>query len=503
MRSLVGSVIDAARTVVNRSPVPYVPMDYTSTVSGLQDRQDRGGHLRAMGSQGTVFSIVDRFATSTAAVDWHMHRLTRVRARETAKCPLCDKTGVTMIEDHLALKTWNKPNDFFTRQELVEAGQQHFDLTGETWILVEYFEGTKLPAGLWLVRPDRIEPIPSKERFLVGYIYKSPDGQRIPLDLDELKLIRRPDPEDPYRGLGAIQAAMRDVDGARMSAEWVRQFFLNSAEPGGMIRTEGQLGDTEWNRLRSRWNEQHKGVNRAHRVAILEGYEWIDRKYTNKDMELAGLRTLSRDFIREAYGIPKFALGDVDDVNRATAEASKAWFAESATVPRLDRWKRMLNNDILPLFGSTSQGVEFAYGSPVPPDVETENATRTSKTTAFATLVKAGVHEDDAADVCGLPYMRFTKPEPVAPAGGPGAPGDDEDDDDTDDTDSPENAMRWEAVEHVDDNTCDECKANNGKLYRNRAEAYRDYPGGQGYINCIGHQYGNDCRGRVRKRRTK
>lgn len=495
MRSLFGSVVSAARTVVNRAPVPYTAMDYVGVPVGQTGTQDRAGHLKTMGSNGTVFAIVDRFATSTAAVDWHMHRL-RQRGRGTAMCEMCEEPGVTFLEDHLALRIWNKPNDFFTRQELVEAGQQHFDLTGETWLLMEYYEGTKLPRGIWGIRPDRIDPVPSKEQYLVGYIYKSPDGQRIPLDLDEVMMIRRPDPDDPYRGLGAIQAAFRDVDSSRLAAEWNRQFFLNSAEPGGMIKTDGRLAPAEWEELRMRWNEQHKGVSRAHRVAILEGYEWIDRKYTNKDMELIGLRTLSRDFIREAFGIPKFALGDVEDVNRATADASKAWFAESATVPRLDRWKRMLNSDFLPLFGSTGANVAFAYGHPVPPDQEMENDTLTAKTTAFATLVKANVDERDAAQVTGLPPMRMKKVEPVRPEMQPGT-----NDDDDDMSDGPENAMRWEAVEHMDDNTCDECRANDGKLYRNRAEAYADYPGGQGYINCIGHQYGNDCRGRVVKRR--
>jgi phage portal protein BeeE len=497
VKSLLGSVVDLVGAA-RRAPVPFVAMDYAGTGIGLVSTQNRAGHLQAMGSNGTLFSIVDRFATSTAAVDWHMHRLRMVRARDTAVCPLCEKPGVALLEDHLALRIWNKPNDFYTRQELVEAGQQHFDLTGETWLLVERDERMRsIPLGLWVIRPDRIEPVPSKERFLVGYIYRSPDGQKIPLELDEVKQIRRPDPEDPYRGLGAVQAAMRDLDGARLSAEYARQFFLNSAEPGGMIKTDGRLDDKEWHTLRMRWNEQHKGVSRAHRVAILEGYEWIDRKYTNKDMELVGLRTLSRDFIREAYGIPKFALGDVDDVNRATADASRAWFAESATVPRLDRWKRMLNNDFLPLFGSTSPGVEFAYGNPVPPDEEALNAARDSRVTSWATLVKAGAHPDDASDVVGLPRMRVEKPEPAPVPEGARAP---EEDDDDPDSGEPEAAMRWVAQEHIDDNTCDECKANDGKTYRNRAAAYADYPGGQGFIKCIGHQFGNDCRGKVVKR---
>lgn len=62
-------------------------------------------------------------------------------------------------------------------------------------------------------------------------------------------------------------------------------------------------------------------------------------------------------------------------------------------------------------------------------------------------------------------------------------------------------ARRWEAVEKDDDNACEPCGAVDGTLYRNREDAYRDYPGGVGYKDCVGVQYGNACRGKVVKRR--
>ncbi len=63
--------------------------------------------------------------------------------------------------------------------------------------------------------------------------------------------------------------------------------------------------------------------------------------------------------------------------------------------------------------------------------------------------------------------------------------------------------MRWKVVGHEDDSTCDDCRDNFDKLYRSRAAAYADYPGGKGYIKCVGAQYGNECRCRVEKRRAK
>ena len=61
-------------------------------------------------------------------------------------------------------------------------------------------------------------------------------------------------------------------------------------------------------------------------------------------------------------------------------------------------------------------------------------------------------------------------------------------------------ANRWVAKEHIDDSTCQPCIDNDGRLYKNREDAYADYPDGKGYVNCVGAEYGNDCRGRVVKR---
>lgn len=64
----------------------------------------------------------------------------------------------------------------------------------------------------------------------------------------------------------------------------------------------------------------------------------------------------------------------------------------------------------------------------------------------------------------------------------------------------PENALRWEVKAHVDDNTCEKCKGNDGKLYKSRAAAYKDYPRNKGYKHCVGAKFGNNCRCRVVKR---
>jgi HK97 family phage portal protein len=261
-----------------------------------------------------------------------------------------------------------------------------------------------------------MRPIPAYEDYLVGYMYRSPDGEEVPLSLDEVIQLRMPNPLDPYRGMGPVQTILMDLDSDRYSAEWNRNFFLNSAEPGGIIQVDKRLTDDEFDEMQMRWDEQHRGVSRAHRVAILEHGKYVPRAFSQRDMQFAELRGLSQDVIRGAFGIPKFAVGDLEDVNRATAEASKAWFSEQMTVPRLERIKDALNFQYLPLFGSTGKNVEFDYDNPVPPNIDEENSTLAAKTAAYKTLLDAGVDPDDAADYVGIPRMKMApKPGPVAP----------------------------------------------------------------------------------------
>ncbi|MFD9618493.1 phage portal protein [Streptomyces virginiae] len=386
----------------NKVPVPYVGKHSAgSPLGGSFQRNDAEAQLRAMGSVGTLFSIVRRTSEATSQVDWKLYRKAKSGLDE-------DRVEVT---SHAALDVWNKPNPFMTQQEFIETFQQHLDLTGEGWwITATHPLMPGVPQELWPVRPDRMEPVPHPEDFLSGYLYRGPGGELVPLGLDQVVFLRTPNPMDLYRGMGPVQSILADLDATRYSAEWNKNFFLNSAEPGGIIEIPEALSDEDFNQLQTRWNEQHRGVANAHRVALLEHGKWVDRKFTQRDMQFAELRSVSRDVIREAFGISKAELGVIDDVNRANAEAGAAMFALRLVVPRLERIKQALNNDLLPRFGVTGQGLEFDYVNPVPADREADREDLAAKANAVKALVESGVYGPSALQAVGLPEMDFGQP---------------------------------------------------------------------------------------------
>jgi HK97 family phage portal protein len=369
---------------------------------------DKADQMRAMGSVGTLFAIVHMASEATSMVDWKLYRKTADGRRRYGHEGQDDRQEVL---DHMALRVWNKPNPFMTRQEFIEVFEQHRLLTGEAWWLPTRAGNLAFPTELWTARPDRIEVNPSPTDFLTGYTYLSPDGQKLPLGLDEVIQLRTPNPMDPYRGWGAVQSILADVDATKASAEWNRNFFRNSAEPGGIIQVPDSLSDPELNRLQMQWDEQHRGVRNAHRVSILEnGMTWVDRKFTQKDMQFVELRNVSREVIREAFAFPVPMLGTSENVNRANADAAEVMFARRIVKPACERIKQALNNDFLPLFGSTGQGVEFDYCNPVPEDQDAENKELDIKVKAWVAMVGAGADPAQVCEYLGMPPMDVTMP---------------------------------------------------------------------------------------------
>jgi phage portal protein BeeE len=169
------------------------------------------------------------------------------------------------------------------------------------------------------------------------------------------------------------------------------------------------IDEAAFNDFLLRWREDHQGVSKAHRPAMLgRGMKWIDAKVTMKDMQFAELRGISDDAIMRAFGFPKFKLGIVDDVNRATADASEVFYIRSLLKPRLERIKQALNNDFLPLFGVSGEGVEFDYICDEPEDEQTEAQVRYTNAQTAKMLVDAGYEPSMALEVAGLPPMMHT-----------------------------------------------------------------------------------------------
>ena len=382
---------------------------------------DRFTMLQAMGMQGTLYAIVQLLSTgSQSQGGWKMFRKPQDGRVRYSKGDVGSDQRTEVLQ-HQALRLWNQPNPFMTGADFREIGWQHMELAGEWyWVLDRGLSGTGVPIEMWPVRPDRMEPVPDRNEFLKGWVYTGPNGEAVPLSTSEVIQLKYPHPTDAYRGLSAVQAILIDIDAARYSAEWSRNFFLNSAQPGGIVTFSKRLTDDEFQEFTDRWREQHQGVARGHRVGVLEqGASWAPNTYSMRDMQFADLRKVTSDMIRQGYRIHQAMLGNSDDVNRANAQTAEEVHVAWHEIPRLRRQRNVLNAPYLGMFAGTGENVEFDFDNPMPPSANEANEELTVKSNAVQLLVEAGFDAHDALRVVGLPDMGWTAPPKPVTTGNP------------------------------------------------------------------------------------
>ena len=386
------------------------PISYAPARQGLAARNMINttftNALDAYGAVPQLQALISRWAQDTAQVTWHLYQ-----KRRPGTDPTEPRREVT---NHAAWDLWQRPNPWVTQQQFIEASMQHLLITGESdWCIA--WAGS-IPLELWLARPDRMSPVPHREKFLAGWVYEA-NGERVPLMPVDVIQTMIPNPSDPYRGLSPVQALMPTLQAADSATKWWLNFFRNGAAPGGALQVEKNLGDEEFDRLTRQWQTQHKGVQNAHRMAILEaGMHYEPVTPTMREMQFTELLALPGERIREAYSFPKPILGGVDDVNRANAEAGAVVYGRYHLTTALDRYRDALNTKLLPKFGTAGKSVEFDFDSPIPEDAAHELAELAAKTQAYTQLLAAGVDPEDAAKAVGLPPMRMSITAGPAPA---------------------------------------------------------------------------------------
>lgn len=400
--SLLADLFDAFRAPRADTPPP-VP--YTSAGTGMSMVFGRGAQpterqLDLTTAESTLYSVLDLISGDVAGVGWDLYR----GGRSADMCPPENAKALTEAQ-HLAVKLWHQPNDFMTGDHLRTVCAWHYDAVGEAWIICDYLM-PGVPKSFWPVRPDRMTPRTDQDKYLVGYTYTGPSGERIPLELDEVLRITRPHPLDPHRGIGPVPALMLPLTTSLTAQQWIDAFYRNDATPGGIIQLgrDEVLDDDDYNSLKLRWNEQHKGVSRAHRVGILEIGEFKPMQVNFKDLQVTEMRHLTRDQVLEAFRIHKHMIGASDDVNRANAVAADDSYARRILHRRVKAWYAFANGPYLKCFGTSGRGVVWCPENVVPEDEEAENAERASVATAAKTYADAGVPVEQWAPYLGLPF---------------------------------------------------------------------------------------------------
>lgn len=302
-------------------------------------------------------------------------------ATSVAKCKLClykqtvDEKGEEQLDkvyNHPFNDIITKVNPFSNRFELFTLTQIFLELTGNSyWWIPRDVLG--VPYMIWNIPAHWVKIVPSKEKFIEGYLVQVPGKQAAPIPFDEEEVVhfKFPSPFSLFYGTGPTIAAQFGIDLNKHMKTWGINYFLNDAKPGGILTTESSLSLDQYQRLRDQWNAKHRGTANAGKMAILEGgltYEQIGS--TVRDARIEFVSQEIRDEVMAIYGVPAAKLGIVTDVNRANADALDYTYQKETILPRLTLIEEKLNEKLISKYPQ-DEGKKLIckFENPVPDDM--------------------------------------------------------------------------------------------------------------------------------------
>lgn len=139
----------------------------------------------------------------------------------------------------------------------------------------------------------------------------------------------------PHRGFGPMQAALGDIRGDFKAGIWNEALLENDSVPAGFFETAPgtELSPEQRKAIEETHKDEHAGFKKKGKIKILENLQFKEAGLKHKDMEWAAQRKWNRDTIFAIFRVPPFEAGLTEDVNRATAVASKSKLFEGAIIP--------------------------------------------------------------------------------------------------------------------------------------------------------------------------
>ena len=171
-----------------------------------------------------------------------------------------------------------RPNPEMSTTELLERILLHEHIGGK-WLLHKIRSGREMPAELWPLRPDRTAPVQNNEGLIERYVFTDDAGKKHTIKgADVVEGILRPDYLDDFNGLSPIAPAARWIDLDNQAAEYLRTFFYNGAQPGGLLKFKRTTQPQERERVREMWRERYG-------QSVKTGVKWHDTAVVDSDVD--------------------------------------------------------------------------------------------------------------------------------------------------------------------------------------------------------------------------
>ena len=317
------------------------------------DKAADAGYSFLFGRTTSGKPVNERTAMQTTAV----YACVRILAEAVASLPLHvyeyqDDGGKKLVHDHpLYYLLHDEPNPEMTSFVFRETLMSHLLIWGNAYAQI-IRDGAGRVLGLYPLLPDKME-VQRDDRGNIYYVYsRNSDENTMFKEYGNIKLKAEDVLHIPGLGFDGligyspIAMAKNAVGMTLACEEYGASFFANGANPGGVLEHPGVLKDPS--KVRESWNSVYRGVNNAHKIAVLEeGMKYQQIGIPPEEAQFIETRKFQINEIARLYRIPPHMVGDLDKSSFSNIEQQSLEFVKYTLDPWVIRWEQSLQRSLL------------------------------------------------------------------------------------------------------------------------------------------------------------
>ena len=275
----------------------------------------------------------------------------------------------------------DSPNREMTSFELREIITGHLTTWGNAYGEIVWGNDGRVKE-LWPLRPDHMK-VERKNQELV-YTYFLPDKQPFIFPPGLIWHLRGFS-QDGLKGLSVISMARESIGLGLATEEFGSRYFGSGAAPDAVLIHPGKLTPEAVGSLKKSWEDQHKGLSKSHRIAILqEGLTYQQIGIPPEDSQFLQTRQFQVREIARIFEVPPHMIGDLSDATFSNIEEQSIEFVVNCIRPWCVRIEQSINKFLLSGSDNRDYFAEFLIDGLLRGNIQ-------SRYTAYATAIQNGI----------------------------------------------------------------------------------------------------------------
>jgi HK97 family phage portal protein len=320
-------------------------------ILGMETREDGGDYQVVVDAMAVNRESASGFITPTSAMKISaVFACVRILAETLGSLPLIlyerVAEGKRRAQNHYLYNVLHdRPNELMTAFEFREAIQGHLALWGNAYIQTEYDARGRI-TELWPLLPSMMH-LTKRDGYMRYYYYQLPNGQMKWLSSNVIWHLRGLG-GDGLNGYSVIGFARTNWETSLSADAYVNRFYKNDARPGIVLEYPGVMSDEAHKKLKKSWKEEHEGVNKAHRVAILEeGMKLHEVGIPPEDAQFIETRDFQVLDICRWFRVQPHKVMQLKNATFSNIEHQSIEHVTDTITPWARRWEQSINQNLL------------------------------------------------------------------------------------------------------------------------------------------------------------